>query len=88
MLTNECNVTIIIVIIASKQPFNLIYAPKVKQHPRAIEVKYHPLIRTLIESQLLLEPNIETRNRKPLKRSSKFEGAWEIRFGPGKMKKS
>ena len=62
--------------------FELIYAPQVKNHLRAIERKHHSLIRRTIETQLQFEPNVETRNRKPLKRSVEFEADWEIRFGP------
>lgn len=64
------------------QRFNIIYAPLVKEHLRAIERKYYPFIRNGIESLLQFEPDIETRNRKPLKRSSVFDGEWEIRLGP------
>ena len=40
------------------------------------------MIRETIEEQLAFEPDVETRNRKPLQRSMTFEEAWEIRFGP------
>jgi mRNA-degrading endonuclease RelE of RelBE toxin-antitoxin system len=49
---------------------------------KAIEPKYFSMIRTKIETQLRLEPTIETRNRKPLKQETDFEGEWELRFGP------
>ena len=62
--------------------YKLVYAPQVKQHLKAIEPKYFPLIRTKIETQLRLEPTVETRNRKPLKQQADFEGEWELRFGP------
>jgi mRNA-degrading endonuclease RelE of RelBE toxin-antitoxin system len=65
-----------------KQPFELVYASQVKQHLRAIERKHYALIRREIEAQLQFEPDIETRNRKPLKRAVAFEAEWEIRFGP------
>ncbi|MCC7353180.1 MAG: type II toxin-antitoxin system RelE/ParE family toxin [Anaerolineae bacterium] len=67
---------------APTQRFNLAYAPLVKEHLRAIERKYYPLIRNGIESLLQFEPDVETRNRKPLKRSLILEGEWEIRLGP------
>jgi mRNA-degrading endonuclease RelE of RelBE toxin-antitoxin system len=67
---------------APKRRFDLIYAPIVREHLRAIECKYHPLIRRTIEEQLQFEPDVETKNRKPLKRSIVFEAEWEIRFGP------
>ena len=66
----------------TKRRFRLIYAPQVKGHLQAIEAKYHSLIRRTIESQLQFEPDVETRNRKPLKRSIEMETDWEIRFGP------
>jgi mRNA-degrading endonuclease RelE of RelBE toxin-antitoxin system len=66
-----------------RQCFALIYAPVVKQHLQAIERKYHSLIRTTIETELQFESDIETRNRKPLKRPVPFEAEWELRFGPG-----
>jgi mRNA-degrading endonuclease RelE of RelBE toxin-antitoxin system len=75
-------VAIIIVRMEPKRRFDLIYAPIVREHLRAIECKYHPLIRRTIEEQLQFEPDVETKNRKPLKRSIVFEAEWEIRFGP------
>jgi mRNA-degrading endonuclease RelE of RelBE toxin-antitoxin system len=63
-------------------PYKLVYAPQVKQHLKAIGPKYFSLIRTKIETQLRLEPTVETRNRKPLKQQPDFEGEWELRFGP------
>jgi hypothetical protein len=65
-----------------KRAFDLVYAPQVKEHLKAIERKYHGLIRQEIEAQLQFEPEVETRNRKPLKRAVAFEAEWEIRFGP------
>ena len=34
-------------------PFALVYADEVKQHLRAIETKYHSLIQSAVEAQLL-----------------------------------
>ena len=65
----------------AKNRFELIYAPQVKAHMQAIERKYHLLIRRTIETQLEFEPNVETRNRKPLKRPAELGADWEIRFG-------
>ena len=67
---------------AKKQPFALVYADEVKSHLRAIEPKYHSVIRTEIEVQLLHEPDVEARNRKPLKRPVSFGADWELRLGP------
>jgi hypothetical protein len=69
-------------VMAKKPPFALVYAKEVKEHLRAIETKYHSLIQSEIEGQLLHEPEVETRNRKPLTRPIAFGADWELRFGP------
>ncbi len=61
--------------------FELIYAQQAKEHLRAIERKYHSLIRNTIQAQLQFEPDVETKNRKPLERPIEFGADWEIRFG-------
>ena len=66
----------------SKRAFELVYAPQVREHLKAIERKHYGLIRREIEAQLQFEPEAETRNRKPLKRAVAFEAEWELRFGP------
>jgi mRNA-degrading endonuclease RelE of RelBE toxin-antitoxin system len=67
---------------AHQQPFSLAYDQAVKEHLRAIEGKYHSLIRTTIEEQLRFEPETETRNRKPLRQPGAFGATWELRLGP------
>jgi len=69
-------------VMGKQLPFVLVYADDVKEHLRAIEPKYHSLIQTEIEGQLLFEPDKETRNRKPLKRPISFGAQWELRLGP------
>ena len=73
------------VIVAKKQPFALVYAAAVKEHLRSIEAKYHSLIRSEVEAQLLFEPAVETRNRKPLQRPMAFAAEWELRLGPDNL---
>jgi mRNA-degrading endonuclease RelE of RelBE toxin-antitoxin system len=69
---------------ARKQRYELVFAPEVKAHLKAIEAKYDSLIRRTIAEQLGHEPEVETRNRKPVrKQPAPFRAAWEIRFGPG-----
>lgn len=66
-----------------KRPrFGLVYAEEVKEHLRAIDTKYHLSILTGLETQLLHAPDVETRNRKPLKRPISFGADWELRLGP------
>lgn len=74
--------TIIMVMMAKRRKFQLIYAPVTKLHLKTIERKYYSLIRTTIENELQYEPDVETRNRKPLKRQVTFESERELRFGP------
>jgi hypothetical protein len=67
---------------AKKPSFALVYADEVKQQMRMIEAKYHSMIQSELESQLLYDPTLETRNRKPLQRPMEFGADWELRFGP------
>jgi hypothetical protein len=67
---------------AKRQPFALIYDPEIAGHLEAIESKYHSLIRTTIEEQLLFEPETATRNRKQLERPIDLGARWELRLGP------
>ena len=69
-------------VMAKKPSFTLVYGDEVKNHLRAIEAKYHSVIQSEIETQLLHEPDLETRNRKPLKRPIAFGADWELRMGP------
>jgi hypothetical protein len=72
----------IIIVMMKKNKYTLIYAPITKLHLRADDRKYYSLIRTTIENYLQVDPDIETINRKPLKRQITFEAEWELRFGP------
>jgi mRNA-degrading endonuclease RelE of RelBE toxin-antitoxin system len=71
----------IILVMAKKQPFALIYDPEAAGHLDAIEPKYHSLIRNAIEEQLRFEAKTSTRNRKPLERPIGFGATWELRLG-------
>lgn len=66
----------------SSRAYTIIYAREVQQHLAAIERKYHRLIKEEIEEQLCREPEVETRNRKPLRQPAPFEAVWELRCGP------
>ncbi len=69
-------------VMVEKLSFALVYADEVKEHLRAIETKYHSLISSEVEAQLRHDPDVETRNRKPLKRPISFGADWELRLGP------
>src|ERR1700683_5323012 len=69
--------------VMSKQPrFALVYADAVKDHLQAIDAKYHSVIQAEMETHSLHKPDVETRNRKPLKRPIAFGSDWELRLGP------
>lgn len=65
-----------------RSEFNLIFAPETVAHLRAIDRRYHGLIRQTIQEQLTHDPDRATRNRKPLEEPAQFGAAWELRFGP------
>lgn len=65
-----------------QSPFQLIYDPKFVEHWKWIEAKYRSELREAIEEQLAFDANVETRNRKPLKRPMPFDAQWELRCGP------
>lgn len=76
--------TAIILAVPKRPAFAIIFAEGVEDHLRFIERKYHSVILETIADQLAFEPEVETRNRKPLSEPSTFGVAWEIRFGdPG-----
>lgn len=66
----------------TRQPYTPIYARGVTKHLKYIDAKYDSLIRKEIEEQLRFEPNVETKNRKPLRQPAPFAAQWELRFGP------
>jgi len=65
-----------------EKPFSLVFAPAVHDHLSAIDTKYDSLIRQKTEEQLTHEPEVETRNRKPVRAPAAFQAEWELRFGP------
>lgn len=75
------SLTIIIVKMNPSARYSILYAPIVREHLKTIENKYYSLIRNEIISQLSFEPEVETRNRKPLKRLVIFGAKWELCCG-------
>jgi len=62
--------------------YRIVYDVEVRRHLAAIDRKYHPVIRQTIEQQLSHQPDVETRNRKPLQRPTSIGADWELRCGP------
>ena len=67
---------------ARRRRFTPVYDPAIRDHLVAIEPRHHAAIRHAIEEQLTHQPEIETRNRKPLQRPSVPGEVWELRCGP------
>lgn len=63
-------------------PYRIVFARGVREHLAVIDSKYHSLIRDTIHEQLIYEPFVETRNRKPVAGMTPFGLVWELRFGP------
>ena len=64
----------------SKHKYSIFYDDEIDSHLKKIDKKYWRLIRDTIEIQLQLEPDVETKNRKPLSKPP-IDNRWEIRFG-------
>jgi mRNA-degrading endonuclease RelE of RelBE toxin-antitoxin system len=65
-----------------KSPFEIVFDERTFEHLDAIESKYDSVIREAIETQLAREPNLQTRNRKPMIEPTEFGATWELRCGP------
>jgi hypothetical protein len=65
-----------------RRPYDIVYDASVSDQVAAIERKYHSLIEKTISEQLAYDPQVESKNRKPLVRPSALGTAWELRFGP------
>ena len=62
-------------------PFSIIYGPSVRDHLLAIDKGESSFIKGMIEDHLAHEPNVESRNRKPLKQPVEEGADWELRCG-------
>ncbi len=64
------------VMTGARPPSDISYAGMTKAHLRAIDARYHLLIQTTIEAWLSHKPDVEPRNRKPLRREAGTSGTW------------
>lgn len=62
--------------------FEIVFSEEVRKHLKAIERKYHGLIRETLFEQLGRTPGVEARNRKVLQQPAPFHAVWKLRFGP------
>jgi mRNA-degrading endonuclease RelE of RelBE toxin-antitoxin system len=67
---------------AKTSRFQIVFHSRIKVQLDEIERKHHSLIRNQINEQLSYEPEVKTRNRKPVVQPFPFDATWEIRFGP------
>jgi len=68
--------------VAKAAPYSIDYVPLVHRHIDMLDAKYVSLIHSTINEQLTHEPDITTRNRKPVRTPAAFQAEWELRFGP------
>jgi hypothetical protein len=66
-----------------RKAFDVVFDHRALDHMDAIASKYDSLIRRAVETQLMHEPDIPSRNRKPLLRGAAIGATWELRCGPG-----
>ena len=63
-----------------RRRFAITYAPEVSRHVDAIPRQFHSQIRRASQARLSLEPQVATRNRKPLEdQPGPFGSTWELR---------
>src|SRR5438132_9662817 len=63
--------------------FEVVFDVLALEQMDAIERKSHSLIRKAVDDQLAHDPDVATRNRKPLVRDTAIGATWEVRCGPG-----
>ena len=63
---------------ARRRTYAILFAPETLDHLDAIERKDHRFIREAIDEQLKHEPEVPTRNRKPLEEPSAIGAAWVL----------
>ena len=69
----------------ASRPYKLVYDNAVIDHILRIDAKHHSLVRATICDQLSFEPELESKNRKPLQRPADIGATWELRFGPANI---
>ncbi len=58
------------------------YAPEVVGHLQAIHRRWHSELRDAMDAGLRFEPDVRSRNRKPVAQPSALGDTWELRCGP------
>jgi mRNA-degrading endonuclease RelE of RelBE toxin-antitoxin system len=60
-------------------PFRIEYSPDSEEHLRALSGRQRAIVLDAVDAQLVSQPLIETRNRKPMRPNSL--APWELRVG-------
>jgi len=61
-------------------PYRIEYSPEAEDHLRALTARERSIVLDAVEEQLVHEPTLETRNRKPMRPNPL--APWELRLGP------
>lgn len=60
-------------------PYRVEYSPDAEEHLRALSARQQRTIFDMVDRQLVHRPNVETRNRKPMRPNP--VAPWELRIG-------
>ena len=64
---------------ATALPYRIEYSPDVEDHLRALTARQQTIILDTVDEQLIYQPTVETRNRKPMRPNP--VAPWELRIG-------
>ncbi|GFP31905.1 mRNA interferase RelE/StbE [Candidatus Hakubella thermalkaliphila] len=60
-------------------PYHIEYSPEAEEHLRTLPARQQAIVLDAVDKQLLHEPTVETRNRKPMRPNPL--APWELRIG-------
>ncbi len=60
-------------------PYHIEYSPEAEEHLRTLTARQQVIVLDAVDKQLLHEPTVETRNRKPMRPNPL--APWELRIG-------
>jgi mRNA-degrading endonuclease RelE of RelBE toxin-antitoxin system len=62
-----------------KLPYTIEYSPEAEEHLHRLTARQRKIVLDTVDRQLLNQPNIETKNRKPMRPNP--VAPWELRIG-------
>ncbi len=60
-------------------PYQIEYSPDAEDHLKALTARQQAIVLDMVEEQLIYQPTVETRNRKPMRPNP--IAPWELRIG-------